>query len=64
MSAATNQHAMIVVKCCECNRVRREGQWLSQEDHEQHNVVYSHGYCPACLVRAYEHMTMAEACAG
>ena len=54
----------IIVKCCSCQRVRHEGHWVHELEPSARRDVYSHGYCPACLLKAYASIDACEACAG
>jgi len=39
-----------MVKCCECNRVRLENNWLPEYEAVKSNkTIFSHSYCPDCL---------------
>lgn len=40
-----------MVKCCECDRIRVEGQWIPEPQKGREGHVYSHSYCPDCLRR-------------
>lgn len=41
----------IMVKCCECNRIRVKDTWLTEQGIDTQDVVFSHSYCPTCLKR-------------
>jgi len=55
---------VIIVKCCSCQRIRHEGQWIHEAETNRRQDVYSHGYCPVCLMKAYASIDACEACAG
>ncbi len=36
----------MVVKCCQCRRIREDGTWLDETGAD--NLEASHTYCPEC----------------
>jgi ribosomal protein L44E len=44
----------LVIKCCECKRVRTQSGWLQEVDAAQQRHDYTHTYCPACFKHALQ----------
>ncbi|MBU1692423.1 MAG: hypothetical protein KJ726_10130 [Verrucomicrobia bacterium] len=49
----------IMVKCCRCNRVRVESNWIFRDTEPEGFSFYSHGCCPACLKAAFAEIALA-----
>jgi len=41
------------VKCCVCDKVRKDGTWVPAEPQERFDGNVSHGYCPECAETAF-----------
>ncbi len=59
----TIKHPKIITICCLCNKVRNAfGQWhiCDTDSSTQTDDVYSHGYCPDCVVAELEKYGMTK----
>jgi len=43
----------MIVQCCICKQVRKGKQWVQPDPVALADEHISHGYCPACAVRAF-----------
>ena len=57
-SAPRGSDSKIAVKCCMCHRVQIGKHWMPELPGRGREVVYSHGYCPACYEEAIEEVTI------
>ena len=46
----------IIVQCCQCKRVREDGEWVGIPAAEVEKCAVSHGYCPECAAQAFEEL--------
>ncbi|HOZ47447.1 MAG TPA: hypothetical protein PLO37_19215 [Candidatus Hydrogenedentes bacterium] len=46
----------VIVQCCQCKRVREDGEWVGIPAPEVAKCVVSHGYCPECAAQAFEEL--------
>lgn len=40
---------IVLVKCCKCQRIKVNGNWLPEPRFLSSRTSYSHAYCPICL---------------
>ncbi len=38
----------MIIQCCVCKKVRRDGVWVKADSQELQDSQVSHSYCPAC----------------
>ncbi len=39
----------LLIKCCECQRIRLNNAWIPEHEVPVADALFSHGYCPECL---------------
>lgn len=45
---------MVIVTCCNCRRIKVNGNWVKEPDFLSKELHRTHTYCPGCLVEAME----------
>ena len=50
----------IIIKCCKCHRVRVNGEWARVDQEDAEDQMYSHSYCPACLVEVHAELEVCD----
>lgn len=52
---------MIIVQCCVCKKIKRDGIFVTPMADELIGKQISHGYCPVCVAAVYAEIAACKA---